>query len=154
MTNQASESVENGEESNKAAGKKKVAEETTRPDFDLSFLTSIPAARQLQIAIAAGSNTKRTPFTTNMTFILSQLPALQEALRQLRPKLETLPKSADGMQDRSKKDERQEYIDSRIRLHLERTGQLIVSNDENAVVTGRKIQPAEVKALESVTNIL
>ena len=132
-------------------------EATSRHDLDLSFLTSSPAARQLQVGSAAGTNnnnTRRTPFTSNMTFILSQLPALQEALNGLLPKLETLPKSANEVQYR--KDERQEYIESRIRLHLERTGQL-VDHDENPddpVVSGRRIDPAEAQALESVTGHL
>lgn len=62
-----------------------------RPGLDLSFLTSSPAARQLQVGVAADANSKHTPLTTNTTFILSQLPALQATLRQLRPRLETLP---------------------------------------------------------------
>ena len=141
------------QEAKSAGGKGGEANAARRPDrdLDLTFLTSSPAAQQLQVAIAAGSSTKRTPFTTNMTFILSQLPALQEALKRLRPKLATLPKSADEMQ--YTKDERQEYIDSRIRLHLERTGQLVVDNDENPVTAGRRIDPAEAQALETVAGM-
>ena len=132
--------------------------DTTTPsahrDLDLSFLTSSPAARQLRVGIDAGSGTQHTPLTTNTTFILSQLPALQTVLRQLRPKLATLPKQGDAMEVDSKGDERREYIESRIRLHLERTGQLAVGSNGNPVIAGRKIDISEAHALEMVTGML
>ncbi|PIG84740.1 Mis12 domain protein [Aspergillus arachidicola] len=123
-------------------------------DLDLSFLTESPAAKQLRVGAAVGSNTKHTPLTTNTTFILSQLPALQALLKQLRPKLATLPKSADATEADSKRDQRKEYIESRIRLHLERTGQLGLGSDGNPVVAGRKIDISEAQALEAVTGML
>lgn len=123
-------------------------------DVDLSFLTSSPAARQLRVGITAGSDSQHTPLTTNTTFILSQLPALQAVLKQLRPKLASLPKSADLMDVESKRDERKEYIESRIKLHLERTGQLTRGSDANAVVAGRRIDISEARALETVAGML
>ncbi|GMG00519.1 unnamed protein product [Aspergillus oryzae] len=126
----------------------------TNKDLDLSFLTESPAAKQLRVGAAVGSNTKHTPLTTNTTFILSQLPALQGLLKQLRPKLATLPKSAEATEADSKRDQRKEYIESRIRLHLERTGQLGVGSDGNPVVAGRKIDISEAQALEAVTGLL
>ena len=127
--------------------------DAARPELDLSFLLSSPSAQQLRVGVAAGSNAKHTPLTTNTTFILSQLPALQATLRQLRPKLETLPQSADEMEVSSALDERKEYIESRIRLHLERAGQLSVGSDGNPVVAGRRIDAAEAQALETVTGM-
>lgn len=121
-------------------------------DVNLSFLTNCPAARQLRVG-AAGADTKHTPLTTNTTFILSQLPALQSMLKQLRPKLSSLPRSADLMDAEPKTDERTEYIESRIRLHLERTGQLGVGGD-GPVVAGRRIDISEAQALEVVTGML
>lgn len=121
------------------------ARETLLPD--LSFLTSDPAAKQLRIGNGA------TPLTTNTTFILSQLPALRAMLEQLRPKLATLPRSIDEMDLDAKKDERREYIESRIRLHLERAGELAMG-DGNTVVASRKIRRSEAQALESVTGML
>lgn len=53
-----------------------------------------------------------------------------------------------------KRDERKEYIESRIRLHLERTGQLTVGGDGNAVVAGRRIDISEARALEAVAGML
>lgn len=125
----------------------------SRP-VDLSFLTSSPGARQLRVGVAAGPNAKHTPLTTNTTFILSQLPALQATLEQLRPKLATLPTSADEMETKSKRDERKEYIESRIRLHLERVGQLAMGDDGSTVVAGRRIERTEAHALENVASML
>ncbi|PYH87724.1 MIND kinetochore complex component Mtw1 [Aspergillus ellipticus CBS 707.79] len=122
-------------------------------DLDLSFLTSSLAAQQLRVGVATGPNIQHTPITTNATFILSQLPALQALLKELRPKLAALPHSGDKMETDSKVDERREYIESRVRLHLERAGQLAVGSDGN-VVAGRKIDIEEAQALEAVTGLL
>ncbi|KAF7128474.1 hypothetical protein CNMCM5793_003204 [Aspergillus hiratsukae] len=121
-----------------------------KKDLDLSFLTSSPAAQQLHVGVDPGY----TPLTTNTTFILSQLPALQAMLKQLRPKLVSLPKSSDTLQTDAKFDERREYIESRIKLHLERTGQLPVGANCRPTIVGRKIDMAEAQALESVTGML
>ncbi|CAI7641884.1 unnamed protein product [Penicillium bialowiezense] len=122
--------------------------------LDLSFLTSSPAARQLRVGVDAGPNAKPTPLTTHTTFILSQLPALQATLEQLRPKLAALPDSMIPMEAKSKRNERKEYIEGRIRLHLERAGQLATGDDGNPVVAGRRIDIREAHALESVANLL
>lgn len=132
----------------------KGALDTGNKDLDLSFLTSSPAAQQLRVGVAAGPNTQHTPLTTNTTFILSQLPALQAMLKQLRPKLVTLPKPADVAEKESKRDERKEYIESRIRLHLERAGQLAMGSNGDPVVAGRRIDISEAHALETVTSML
>lgn len=75
-------------------------------------------------------------------------------LKQLRPKLGTLPTSSDAMGAEVKRDERAEYIDGRIRLHLERAGQLTLGDAANPVVGGRKIDLGEARALEVVTGML
>ncbi|KAJ5259227.1 hypothetical protein N7478_012208 [Penicillium angulare] len=126
----------------------------TTPPVDLSFLTSSPAAKQLRVGVDTGSNTKHMPLTTNTTFILTQLPALQATLQSLRPKLASLPGSVTEMEFKSKRDERKEYIESRIRLHLERAGQLALGDDGNPVVAGRRIDISEAHALESVAKML
>lgn len=51
-------------------------------------------------------------------------------------------------------DERKEYIESRIRLHLERAGQLAISDDGGPVVAGRRIDISEAHALENVASML
>lgn len=128
-------------------------EDKTIKPLDLSFLTSSPAARQLRVGVDAGTQTKHTPLTTHTTFILSQLPALQATLENLRPKLASLPQSVEQMEAKSKRDDRKAYIESRIRLHLERAGQLAMGDDGNPVVAGRRIDTSEAHALENVANM-
>jgi kinetochore protein Mis12/MTW1 len=141
-------------ENAKSDGPADISKTTPRKPLDLSFLTSSPAARQLRVGVDAGTNSKHAPLTTNTTFILSQLPALQATLEQLRPKLATLSASTEEMETKSKRDERKEYIESRIRLHLERAGQLAMGDDGNPVVAGRRIDISEAHALENVANML
>lgn len=57
------------------------------------------------------------------------------------------------MEIQTKRDERKEYIESRIRLHLERAGQLTLSDDGNPMVAGRRIDRSEAHALENVANM-
>ncbi|KAJ5786880.1 Centromere protein Mis12 [Penicillium pulvis] len=129
-------------------------ESKTQPPLDLSFLTSSGAAQHLRVGVDTGSNTQHTPLTTHTTFILSQLPALQATLENLRPRLASLPASMKEIQTKTKRDERKEYIEGRIRLHLERAGQLAMGDDGNPVVAGRRIDISEAHALESVANMI
>ncbi|KAL3448684.1 Mis12 protein-domain-containing protein [Aspergillus insuetus] len=143
--NAANDSKVDAEDSGAPAGKKAL---------DLAFLMSSPAAQQLRVGVATGSNKQHTPLTTNTTFILSQLPALHAMLNELRPKLATLPKAGATSDKESKSDERREYIESRIRLHLERSGQLPGGSDSHAAIGGRKMDISEAQALETVTSLL
>ncbi|EEA26444.1 hypothetical protein TMatcc_005285 [Talaromyces marneffei ATCC 18224] len=117
---------------------------TTLPN--LSFLTSGPAATTLRV----GQNNS---LTTNTDFVLSQLPALHAATQKLRAKLLTLSTTTAVSSNATKRDERREYIDSRIRLHLERSGEPAFG-DGQAAIAGRKISGAEAQALEAAGNIL
>lgn len=110
----------------------------------LGFLTSSPAADMLRV----GQNQS---LTTNTDFVLSQLPALHNMTEKLREQLRSLPNAPPEGQ--SKRDERRDYIDSRIRIHLERSGQPAFG-DGNAAIPGRRIASSEAKALESVGNML
>ncbi|KAH8699142.1 putative MIND kinetochore complex component Mtw1 [Talaromyces proteolyticus] len=111
---------------------------------NLAFLTSGPAAKMLRV----GQNQS---LTTNTDFVLSQLPSLHAMTEKLREQLKTLPNSVP--EDHTKRDERREYIDSRIRIHLERSGQPAFG-DGNTVIPGRKIASAEARALEAAGSIL
>lgn len=111
---------------------------------NLSFLTSGAAAKMLRV----GQNNS---LTTNTDFVLSQLPALHAVTEKLRAKLSSLPTTIPA--DATKRDERREYIESRIRMHLERSGEPALG-DGNTVIAGRKISAAEVQALEAVGSIL
>jgi kinetochore protein Mis12/MTW1 len=70
---------------------------------------------------------------------------------KLRQQLKSLRNAAP--EDQNKRDERQEYIDSRVRIHLERSGQPAFG-DGNTAIPGRKITSIEAKAMESVGNML
>ncbi|OKL56035.1 hypothetical protein UA08_08712 [Talaromyces atroroseus] len=111
---------------------------------NLSFLTSHPTASMLRV----GQNNS---LTTNTDFVLSQLPALHAVTEKLRAKLSTLPNTIPA--GTKKRNERQEYIDSRIKIHLERAGEPVLG-DGNTVIAGRKISSAEAQALEAVGGIL
>ncbi|PGH31063.1 kinetochore protein Mis12/MTW1 [[Emmonsia] crescens] len=120
---------------------------------DLSFLLTDPTARRLRIGDAADPS--HNPITTNTTFILSQLPALRAMLAQLRPKLSTLPRSAEQMELDPRRDERREYIESRTLMHLVRNGVLGPTGDgHGVVVAGRRVEGEEVQALEGVVGML
>lgn len=75
-------------------------------------------------------------------------------LKQLRPKLASLPKASEAAEKDTKRDERKEYIESRIKLHLERAGQLALGTNGDPIVAGRKIDISEAHALEAVTSML
>lgn len=75
-------------------------------------------------------------------------------LKQLRPKLASLPKASEAAEKDTKRDERKEYIESRIKLHLERAGQLALGTNGDPVVAGRRIDISEAHALEAVTSML
>jgi kinetochore protein Mis12/MTW1 len=121
---------------------------------NLSFLLNDPIARRLSVGDTS-AGPAHTPLTTHTTFILSQLPALRALLEQLRPKLASLSKQPEEPSEHdAKRRERQEYIDSRVKVHLERTGELGGSAGEgHGVVKGRRIDSKEVNALESVVGM-
>ncbi|KAL2371720.1 hypothetical protein RJ035_000255 [Blastomyces gilchristii] len=126
---------------------------TTADAPDLSFLLTDPAARRLRIGDAADPS--RNPITTNTTFILSQLHALRAMLAQLRPKLTSLPQSADDMELDPRREERRAYIESRTRMHLVRNGELGRAGEgHGVVVAGRRVEGEEVRALEGVVGML
>ncbi|WEW54632.1 hypothetical protein PRK78_000052 [Emydomyces testavorans] len=117
---------------------------------NLSFLMDDPSAKRLNVGDNIGPS--HTPITTNTTFLLSQLPALRAILTQLRPKLATLSTTADHVgESDAKREERRQYIDGRISLYLERTGELGAGQ---GVVRGRRVDVKEVQALESVVGML
>lgn len=124
------------------------------PDLDLAFLTANPAARQLHVGAAVGPNKQHTPLTTNTAFVLSQLPALQSMLKRLRPKLESLATSPQPPAADWKTDARRAYIESRIKLHLERAGQLALARETHTLQAGRRIDMAEARALESINALI
>ncbi|KAI5298875.1 hypothetical protein KEM56_003699 [Ascosphaera pollenicola] len=122
---------------------------------NLSFLTHDPAARALKIGGDEKASLNK-PILTNTTFIVSQLPALREMLLQLRGRLSDLPQFAKQLATDIQPDEREEYIDGRIKLHLQRHGGLAPSDDpySSAATTGKKVDKKELDALDSAVAFL
>ena len=108
----------------------------------LSFLTTSPPTAQQTL-------------TTNTTFALSQVPALQSLLAELRPKLAALKDSRGALELNTAKDELREerrgYIEQRTRTHLERVGQNAMEG--TAMIPGKRVDPEEVQAMEKVAAV-
>lgn len=118
---------------------------------NLSFLTSTTSATALDVST---SGFAQQPLTTNTKFALSQLPALRSLLADLRPRLASLQSSSteiDGARA-ERTVERRKYIEQRAQLHLQRHGQ--GSAIINTGVSGKRVEPEEVEALEKVADIL
>ncbi|KAI1912417.1 hypothetical protein LOZ53_003914 [Ophidiomyces ophidiicola] len=116
----------------------------------LSFLLADPIAKRLNVGDNTGPS--HTPITTNTTFLLSQLPALRSISENLRARLPELSEPVKLSRELdTKRDQRRQYIDDRIRLHLERTGEV---GARNSPAGGRKVEEKEVQALESVIEML
>ena len=105
--------------------------------------------------LAAATPLGQQTLTTNTNFALSQLPALRGLLSELRPKLAALREAKGILQADTAKDElrgeRREYIEQRTRSHLERNGQ--TAGEDSAMVSGKRVDPEEVQALEKVASI-
>lgn len=125
-----------------------VAQADRQPN--LSFLNSSPSSRT--IIVSTEQPTQR-PLTTNTTFTLAQLPALRALLADLRPKLASL-RSAEHCLNSARderRQERQDYIEQRTRMHLERNQ---TAHSQNAMsVNGRKVDAEDVEALEKVASM-
>ena len=95
----------------------------------------------------------KNALTTNTNFALSQLPALQSLLADLRLK-------AAGLQDPSgtsksaraeRGDERREYVELRAEMHMQRNAGR--ASGDHGVVAGKRVEPEEVEALEQIAEI-
>lgn len=104
---------------------------------------------------------KDRPLTTTTQFTLSQLPALQSLLAELRPMLKSLgagsPLRAD--EEKSARTQRIEYIESQTRRHLENVRGLELGpqgeiRDGEWQGEGRTFGEGEVSGLEKVVGML
>ena len=115
------------------------------PSF--SFLNNSPNSKTLNISTEKAS---QQSLTTNLTFTLSQLPALRAILAELRPRLSTLHSGENhvsGARDEQRQ-ERVDYIEQRTRQHLERNGMADV--DSASLVNSKLVDKEEMEALERV----
>ncbi|KAI4209276.1 MAG: hypothetical protein LQ351_007776 [Letrouitia transgressa] len=113
----------------------------------LSFLTSHPAAASLGLSFtspSSASNAKEAgPLSAQSQFVLSQLPALREAVAALRPKLRTLPEHIGDVDWESRREERRSYIEDRVRK--------VVGKGVGENPPGPRVGLEEVRGLESLT---
>jgi kinetochore protein Mis12/MTW1 len=133
------------------------APESAKPsrtkEHDFSFLTSTTSAKALNVTTTT-AGFAQPPVTTNTKFALSQLPALQSLLADLRPRLASLQSSNTGIDGvrAERREERREYIEQRAKLHLDRHGD--GASASHSAVSGKRVEPEEIEALEKVANIL
>ncbi|KAL8767224.1 MAG: hypothetical protein Q9209_006229 [Squamulea sp. 1 TL-2023] len=119
------------------------------PTSSLSFLISHPSATALGLSLTRPSNGKYdttdlgTPLSTHTQNLISQLPALRQALEELKPRLKSLPEKIGDVDWESRREERRAYIEGRVRKIVgEKYG-----GDE---IVGAKIGREEVRDLEGV----
>lgn len=131
-----------------------------KSSLPLSLLTSAPSVNSLNLTSGDESS---APLTTNVQFIVSQLPTLRALLASIRPKLAAFPEtkiieSGDGDLYTGAAEERRLYIESQTRRHLVRTQGLELDEggvrDREWTGGGRKIEGKEVGALERVIGML
>jgi kinetochore protein Mis12/MTW1 len=126
------------------------------------FLTHNAQAKALNVDShlqSNGSTQNRQPLTDTTAFAMSQLPALTKLLATLRPRLATLPSLLPRSPELTPQIERQRYIESQTRRHMESTRGLELG--ENGEVRdgewqgqGRGFDASEVRDLENVVGIL
>jgi kinetochore protein Mis12/MTW1 len=99
---------------------------------------------------------KDKPLTTTTQFALSQLPALRKLIEDLRPRMKTMRKQ--GATSSGWRRERERYVESQTRRHLESTGLELGPmgevRDGEWQGNGRRLGPGEVEALESVVGMV
>ena len=117
---------------------------------DFSFLTSTTSAKALGVS---SSGSDPLPVTTNTKFALSQVPALRSLLADLRPRLASLQNSGTKSDTvkAGRTEERNEYIEQRTKLHLQRHGES--ASVDNFGISGKRVEPEEIEALEKVAEI-
>jgi kinetochore protein Mis12/MTW1 len=122
----------------------------------LAFLAHSHSASHLGLSSSIGgfvSEKKAIPLSTNVSFALSQLPALQTLLNQLRPILGELSVSADlpAMEADIAK-ERRYYLETQSRLAMERQG--ISTGNQTSELLGRIPSTDELAALEEMVDAI
>jgi kinetochore protein Mis12/MTW1 len=131
------------------------APESAKPsrtkEHDFSFLTSTTSAKALNVTTTGFA---QPPVTTNTKFALSQLPALRSLLADLRPRLASLQTPSTGIDGvrAERREERREYIEQRAKLHLDRHRD--GASVSHSAVSGKRVEPEEIEALEKVANML
>jgi kinetochore protein Mis12/MTW1 len=116
-------------------------------DGNMAFLTQSAGSTTLNVSANGQA------FTTNTTFVMSQLPALKALLAELRPRLAALKNADIGINSAKdeNRQERREYIEQRTKTHIERNGGAMADNA--AALPGKPLDTEEMQALEKVAKI-
>ncbi|KAF4550748.1 Kinetochore protein Mis12-like protein [Elsinoe fawcettii] len=118
---------------------------TTQDQLSFSFLSSVPAASELEIVTKRDSQ----PLTQNTKFTLAQLPALKKLLEDLKPHIASVPRPGAGSEAQRT---REAYIENQSRKAMVRNG--VTPGQSGDAVPGRPVTAEEVKALESIADAL
>ncbi|KAL8834994.1 MAG: hypothetical protein Q9170_003515 [Blastenia crenularia] len=116
----------------------------------LAFLTTQPSAKSLGLSLSQPSlnptakGRSTNPLETNIQFFISQLPALRQALAELKPRLKTLPEKVGDVDWESRREERRAYIEGRVRKVVDGIG------GSGEGMKGVKVGREEVRDLERV----
>jgi kinetochore protein Mis12/MTW1 len=120
----------------------------------LAFLTQGSSAAQLGLASSMGgsvSEEKANPVSTNVSFALSHLSALQQLLTELRPTLGDLDQTANApVVEPDVAKERRHYVETQSRRAMERQG--IATGNQTAESFGRIASSEELAALEGLVD--
>ncbi|KAI4118201.1 MAG: hypothetical protein LQ338_007442 [Usnochroma carphineum] len=111
----------------------------------LAFLVSHPAATSLGLSFRQPS---KDPLTTNTQFFISQLPALRQALAELKPRLKSLPEKIGDVDWESRREERRAYIEGRVRKVVDGLGG--GGGGDGDGMKGVRVGREEVRDLEGV----
>ena len=122
---------------------------STDPSSSLGFLTSDPSATKLGLSLTQqrcpkqDSTRAQGPLSERTQSFISQLPALRQALEELKPRLKTLPEKIGDVDWESRREERRAYIEGRVR-------KIVGENGRGDEVRGAKVGREEVRDLEGV----
>ncbi|KAI4275710.1 MAG: hypothetical protein LQ337_003022 [Flavoplaca oasis] len=122
---------------------------STNPSSSLGFLTSDPSATKLGLSLTQQRRQKQDsakaqgPLSERTQSFISQLPALRQALEELKPRLKTLPEKIGDVDWESRREERRVYIEGRVR-------KVVGENGRGDEMGGVKVGREEVRDLEGV----
>ena len=84
---------------------------------------------------------------TNTQSLISQLPAIRQALTELKPRLKTLPENIGDVDWESRREQRRAYIEGRVRKVVDGMGDGEGNGD---AMKGLRFGREEVRDLEAV----
>ncbi|KAL8917228.1 MAG: hypothetical protein Q9208_008067 [Pyrenodesmia sp. 3 TL-2023] len=120
--------------------------QSSTTDPSLAFLTTHPSATIFGLSLTQTSDAK-FPLSENAQLFISQLPALRQALEELKPRLKTLPEKIGDVDWESRREERRVYIEGRVRKVVGATGG---AGGDGDVMKGVRVGREEVRDLEGV----